>query len=171
MFSSWLVSLVTLAISILFFVASFSLKTMSGSDPVGPALFPHVVIVVTVATSVVLLVQLVRTADLNAAARAFRDFVTIRKGDGATRGLSETQRVAISMVLSAIYPLVMLKIGFILGTVLFMFVVAVMLRLKIVSSIVMSIVVSVSIYFLFSEILSARITPGEWFDVAALFPR
>lgn len=169
MFSSWLVSLVTLAISILFFVESFSLKTMSGSDPGGPALFPRVLVVITVATSGVLLVQLARATDVNAAARAIRDFVTIRKENGVAQGLSDSQRVAIAMALSVAYPLIMLKIGFILGTILFTSIIAAMLRLKIVSSLLMSVVASVSIYFLFSEVLSVRITPGQWFDVIALF--
>lgn len=164
MFTSWLVCVIAVALSVTFLIESFSLQTMVGSDPGGPALFPRIVIAITLLATAVTVVRLVRTSNLRLGVETAARFMGVAAGSGDERFRS-MRRVTFVMLLSLVYPWAMLKIGFILGTALFVAILMQMFRQGLVVTAAMSFGVAFAIHYLFAGVLSVRVTPGEWFDL------
>lgn len=164
MFSAWLVCILTLAMCTAFFIASFSLQTMLVADPAGPALYPRILIVIIGVALAVVLLRLVKFTDYR------REFVKIKAfmmlGESAShQDASLARRVAFAMLLSVLYPLVMLKIGFLLSTAVFAFVLMQMFEQKLWVSISLSIGLGVGLHYFFANLLNVRVIPGQWFDL------
>ncbi|WP_185961573.1 tripartite tricarboxylate transporter TctB family protein [Telmatospirillum sp. J64-1] len=165
MFFRLVVSSGALFLCVVFLVDSFSLRTMSGSDPGGPAMFPRILIALTGLCALIELFQILRSgnmAEIRAGASALFSF----RPEG---GPNAVQRVALTIVLSVLYPLVLLKVGFILATTLFVGALAMMLRVAPLKALGMGVVMSLGIFFLFAQGLDVRIPPGQWFDLQDLF--
>lgn len=130
-------------------------------------MFPRFLIAVTAVCATIELVSLIRANGMEGVRTAMGDFLTISATDANAR-LSPPQRVTLAMVLSAVYPLVLLKIGFILATTMFVMTLAFIFRIALPVSFVMGIIISVGIFVVFAEVLHVRVPPGQWFDIKGL---
>lgn len=166
MFSAWLVSVFALAICAVFFFESFGLKTMAGSDPLGPALYPRAVMAGTALAALVVLFKLARRTDFRAAIGQFGGaFGGASASGGSEETVSVARRVAFAMAISLLYPLAMLKVGFFLATAVFAFILMQMFEQRLWISLVVPVVLAAGLHFFFSDLLNARVVPGQWFDV------
>jgi len=169
MLAQWIVCLLALTLSALFFYESFFLKTFAGSDPGGPAMVPRILCVLTGALAVYHIVGLVRRLQLRRALRAARQALGTAAGPLSAETLSEGRRVALAMGLSIVYPWLMLKLGFILGTGLFSAALSAMFRVRPPAIAATALTVSIAIYYLFAHVMGVRVPPGQWVDVAQWF--
>ena len=165
--ASWLVPLFALAMSATFLVESFSLKRMPGADPAGPALYPRMVIAGTALAAIVILAQLAWRARGRVRLAGWRALFAAEGGAAEPAEPAEPGmglRIAIAMALTVVYPIAILKIGFVLAT--FLVTVALM-RLfdrRILAGVAIAAAVSLGLRCFFADRLGARIVPGEWFD-------
>lgn len=137
---------------------------MVGSDPGGPALFPRIVIAITLLATAITVVRLVKTSNLRLGFETAGKFMGIAPGSSDER-FKYMRRVAFVMILSLVYPWAMLKVGFVLGTALFVAILMQMFRQGFLVTGAMSFGVAFAIHYLFAGVLSVRVTPGEWFDL------
>lgn len=147
--AEWLVGVICLALSALLLRESFLLPRIA-VDPGGLALMPQVFAVVTGVAALFLLGGLVRDA----------------LGRGTTAvSLWEPwgrREVAVVAVLTALYPFVMLKVGFLIATMIYVAAVLVVLRAGLVTGATVTIVAPVGLYYAFDKVLRVHLPGGEW---------
>lgn len=168
MFAIWLVSLFSIVMSVVFFLSSFTLITMR-ADPGGPALLPQILCVFTATAALIQLVLVIRTRngipELQKSLSAF--FAQARLGIRPEE--AEGPRVFMVMLVSVIYPVLITQFGFILSTAALVGFLCWVCQLKPVRTLVLVLIIPSLIYWLFNDILNARVPRGEIIDILMLF--
>ncbi|MBM9606426.1 tripartite tricarboxylate transporter TctB family protein [Desulfopila inferna] len=154
---SLVISLLIALLSVFFLILARNLPHLSSVDPAGPALFPVAVACIAVfAVSLDLLIGIVKNNSFfkNAGAEFLSCF--------SDKHIATTLRLALVMVLSAIYPYFIIKIGFIAATAGYMFILMKIFKLPVLSSAAISILVAFLLNFTFVHLLQATVPEGEW---------
>jgi hypothetical protein len=163
MFAEYIVNLIVLLVSVVFFALTFSFPKIS-ADPGGMSLFPRAMCLIAGIGALCSLVSLIRRR----AERGFNPLALARRHlEAARRGtyhvqLSLARRIAWVFVFTIIYPWVMLKAGFLLSTVAYVFALMKLLGVKTLMGAVLSCVITGSIYLFFVLLVQAYVPPGEW---------
>lgn len=167
MFATWIVCLFALVMSATFFWQSFSIQTIA-ADPAGPAIVPQILCVLTgMAALAQMLKLLLAEGGLVTISTTVKDFLA--GFQGGLRGPEvDNQRVAFAIVLSALYPWAMQNIGFIIATAIMIAILSWLCQLRFWRGVAMSVITPVAIYYLFSEVLQARVPRGDLFDIFSL---
>jgi hypothetical protein len=159
MLAEWVIGLFGLVASIVFFLISFSFPEVS-ADPGGLALFPRIAAVLTGVSSAGLLASLVMRGGSAAALQTVaRFFVNWR--ESSSEGF-EIRRTTIILALCALYPLIVLKFGFFLGSLVFSFVLVLFYRGTMVQAAILSLVLAVALQLFFATLLGVFVPPGDW---------
>ncbi|QIE55676.1 hypothetical protein G5B40_09590 [Pikeienuella piscinae] len=167
MFANWLVSLFSIGLSLLFFGASFTLVTLR-ADPGGPAIVPQILCVLTiVAAGANLVLTIVKQDGARVVAATIRSFFADFKL-GVRAEKSEGPRVFVAMLLVCLYPLGITEFGFLLATAALVGLLCWICRLKVLRSVILMILTPTLIYWLFDEIMKARVPEGQIFDILML---
>ena len=153
------ITAISLLASIVFFVQSLRLPQLP-ADPGGPSLFPRLMCFVTGIAAIILLVQLFgnreKREEIAQAFAAFQQF-------GAKSEEAELSRRRLYIViLSALYPFFIVRLGFMISTIVFLFVVLKVFKVKFLPAAVYSLVLGYGVYYVFAEVLRAYIPPGMW---------
>lgn len=130
-----LFSLLTLAISIIFFIASFQYHGMKGDS--GPGTFPRMISVVTGVLSLVLMIQ---------------SFISTKEKPAAEEDTSTRREFWLTLILIALYLASWQYVHFIICTIVFLLLMSRVLKLPIVFSVIYSAVFAVGIYFIFANV-------------------
>ena len=168
MFSIWLVTLFSIVMSVVFFISSFTLVTLR-ADPGGPALLPQILCVFTAVAALVQIVLVIRTREgipeLQRSVRGF--FREARLGIRPEE--AEGPRVFLVMLASAVYPVLITQFGFILSTAALVALLCWICQLKPLRTLILVVLIPVLIYWLFNDLLRARVPRGEIIDILMLF--
>lgn len=168
MFANWLVSLFSIGLSLLFFGASFTLVTLR-ADPGGPAIVPQILCVLTIiAAGANLVLTIVRQDGLRAVAASIRSFFADLKL-GVRAEKAEGPRVFAAMLLAGVYPVGITEFGFLLATAALVGILCWICRLTALRSVILMILTPTLIYWLFDDIMQARVPEGQIFDILMLF--
>lgn len=162
------VPIVVLVISGVFFVDTFGFRQMANLDPGGPKLLPRLLIAIVSFCAVVELIRFFRTTSIAELKSAFGESFQWVSPRSATARFNSAQRAVIAIVLSLVYPMAIIRIGFILSTVVFITLLAMVFRARAWASLLVGVVVAVLFYFLFAEVLNVRVPEGAWFDIRSL---
>lgn len=159
MLAEWIVVLFSLVMCVVFFFTTFTFPKIV-SDPGGMALFPRIVIGILGISSLALLVTLVkRGSEYSATIKEFWE--AWKRGANDEQSMLK-RRLTYTIFLSMIYPWFILKIGFLVSTLLFVFLLTKLYRTKTVISVVFSIIVTGIVYGFFILALDAYVPSGEW---------
>ena len=160
MLAEWIIGLFGLVVSVVFFAISFSFPEVN-ADPGGLALFPRIAAVLTGVSCAGLLAGLVMRSGSAAAAlqTVARFFVNWRE---SSPGGFEVRRTTIVLALCALYPLIVLKVGFFLGSLVFSFVLVLFYRGTLVQAAILSLVLAVVLQLFFATLLGVFVPPGDW---------
>jgi hypothetical protein len=160
MLAEWVIGLFGLVASLVFFAISFSFPEVS-ADPGGLALLPRIAAVLTGVFSAGLLASLaMRGGSATAALQTVvRFFVNWR--ESSPEGF-EVRRSTIVLALCALYPLIVLKVGFFLGSLVFSFVLVLFYRGTLVQATILSLVLATVLQMFFATLLGVYVPPGDW---------
>lgn len=160
MLAEWVIGLFGLVASVVFFAISFSFPEVS-ADPGGLALFPRIAAVLTGVSCAGLLAGLaMRGGSASAALQTVsRFFVNWRE---SSPGGFEVRRTTIVLTLCALYPLLVLKVGFFLGSLVFSFVLVLFYRGTLAQAAILSLVLAVVLQMFFVTLLGVFVPPGDW---------
>ena len=153
------IAAISLLVSIVFFVQSLSLPQLP-ADPGGPSLFPRLMCFVTGIAAIILLVQLFGNREKKGEiARAFAAF---QQFGAKSEGAELARRRLYIIALSALYPFFIVRLGFLISTIVFLFVVLKVFKVKFLTAAVYSLVLGYGVYYIFAEVLRGYIPPGMW---------
>ncbi len=159
------IAIAALLISIVFFAMTFTFPTLPG-DPGGGALFPRILCIITGAAAVFLVVGLVRKhrADPRSPVESLKKFWgTWKKGTDDEASMI-TRRMTGVFIFSIVYPWFMVRAGFLLSTGVYVFLLMKLFRTKTVTSVVLSLITALGLYFFFIKVLEAYVPPGVWLE-------
>lgn len=106
MISEWIVSVMTLIMSVTFFVTTFSFPRLA-ADPGGLSLFPRILCIVAAVFSLIMIAQLLlrnragKTSPLASLKTLWRD---IWRRGAESDSASQSRRMMLVIVLSILYP-------------------------------------------------------------------
>lgn len=160
MLAEWVIGLFGLVASVVFFAISFSFPVVS-ADPGGLALFPRIAALLTGVSCAGLLAGLaMRSGSAAAAVHTVRRFF-VNWRENSPDGF-EIRRTTIVLALCALYPLIVLKIGFFLGSLAFSFVLVLFYRGTLAQAAILSLVLAVVLQMFFVTLLGVFVPPGDW---------
>lgn len=165
MIAEWIITIIALVISIVFFILSFDFPQLPG-DPGGGALFPRTLSVITGAAAIFLVVRLIRrpSSDTPGPLESLGTFYGLwRKGTGDEASVT-ARRMVYVFIFSIAYPWFIVKMGFLLSTGIYVFILMKLFRTKTLSSLVLSCITAFGLYFFFIKVLEAYVPPGEWLE-------
>lgn len=153
------ITLISLIVSVVFFVISLSFPELP-ADPGGPALFPRLMCCVTGIMAVIYAVQLLgnrnKREEITQALASFRQV-----GAQSPEGMLARRRLYV-IGLSAVYPLLVVRIGFFLSTIVFLFAILKTYKVQSLRAGAYSLALGYGVYYCFAEILRAYIPTGVW---------
>lgn len=168
MFFRLFVPVVTLVVCAVLFYETFTFRQMTNLDPAGPKVFPRILIGVITVCSILEIVRFFREVPIRELKGAFGEvFQWISPHSDMSR-FNPAQRAVVSIALSLIYPLAIVRVGYIISTCIFIVLLALLFRARLWMAILVGVVVSVGTFFLFAEVLNIRVPAGAWFDVRSL---
>ena len=130
-----LFSLLTLAISIIFFVASFQYKGMKGDS--GPGTFPQMIAAVTGVLSLILMIQ---------------SLISSKEKPAVEEDTTTRREFWLTLILIGLYLASWQYVHFIICTLVFLLLMSRVLKLPVIFSIIYSSVFAVGIYFIFANV-------------------
>ena len=160
MLAEWFIGLFGLVASVVFIAISFSFPEVR-ADPGGLALFPRIAAVLTGVSCAGLLASLMMRSGSAAAAVQSLTRLFVNWRENSPRGF-EVRRTTIVLALCALYPLIVLKVGFFLGSLAFSFVVVLFYRGTMVQAAILSFVLAAVLQLFFSTLLGVFVPPGDW---------
>jgi hypothetical protein len=163
MIAEYVVSVIVLLVSVVFFAMTFTFPKIS-ADPGGMSLFPRVMCLIAGIGALRSLVNLARKqleCGFNPLALARRNLEAARQG-AYGRQVAVARRMAWVFAFTIGYPWVMLKAGFLLSTIIYVFALMKLLGAKTLMGVVLSCVMTGMIYLFFVRVVQAYVPPGEW---------
>ena len=163
MIAEYIVNLIVLLVSVVFFALTFSFPRIS-ADPGGMSLFPRVMCLIAGIGALCSLVNLIRR-QVNS---GFNPLASVRRHLKAARHGAYDAQVGIArrmvwvFAYTIIYPWLMLKAGFLLSTITYVFALMKLLGARTVMGVVLSCVMTGMIYLFFVLVVQAYVPPGEW---------
>jgi putative tricarboxylic transport membrane protein len=160
MLSEWIISASALATSIIFFVITFSFPTTS-ADPGGLALFPRMAALLTGISSALFLVKLATgPRPLDAILQSLRRLLLFFKGMGDEA--KNLRRSVFVFAVSIFYPVAILKIGFLLASFAFSFILVRTYRGGMIPAFILSLCLALAMNVFFVSLLGATVPSGDW---------
>jgi hypothetical protein len=163
MIAEYIVNVIVLLVSTVFFALTFSFPKVS-ADPGGMSLFPRIMCVVAGIGALCSLVNLVRRqgeGGFNPLAWARGQLERATGGGNETRA-AVARRMAWVFAFTFLYPWLLLKAGFLLSTAAYVFALMKLLGAKTLIGVVFSCVLTGVIYLFFVLLVQAYVPPGEW---------
>lgn len=168
MFFRLFVPVITLAICAVLFYETFGFRQMANLDPAGPKVFPRILIGVIVVCSILEIVRFFREVPVRELKGAFGEVFQWISPHSDMARFNSSQRAIISIALSLIYPMAIIRVGYIISTCVFIILLALLFRARPWMAVLVGVVASVGTFFLFAEVLNIRVPAGAWFDIRSL---
>ncbi len=158
--AEWLVSILSLLVSVVFFIITFSFP-QTNADPGGLALFPRLFCAFTGGGSLVLLISLLRRpASRTGVAEALGKFRALWRKDASDGASALARLTTYVFALSIVYPAFIVWIGFPAATVAYIFILMKLLQSKTWISVVFSVILGGGLYFIFGRLLEVSLPVG-----------
>ena len=163
MFAEWFVALVTLLISIVFYVQARHFPHMA-ADPGGLCAFPQTLSVISALAALALIARLLREGATTRQWRALADWprFLVRPSAGEVDARRLFLQTLVVFTLSLAYPWLILKLGFLVGTGLFCFLLLATFGTPLLKNALVSVGVTVVIYAFFMGIIGVPGLGGDW---------
>ncbi len=165
MIAEWIIVIIALVISVVFFTITFTFPQLPG-DPGGGALFPRTLCVITGIAAIFLVVQLIRrlSSDTPSPLESLRKLCGLwRKGTRDEASVT-ARRIVYVFISSIVYPWFIVKMGFLLSTGVYVFILMKLFRTKTITSVILSSITAFGLYFFFIKVLKAYVPPGVWLE-------
>lgn len=159
----WFIGVLGLSLSALILFKSFELPQIA-ADPAGLALMPQIFASITGGAAVLLILRLVRDL-LSSSAKA--EVAESTSVPTSVEGVSATRRLLATAILTGLYPLVMMKLGFLLSTILYMGAILKVLGARPLPGAVVALVCPTVLFLVFDSLLNVYLPGGDW--LALLF--
>ena len=160
MLSELIIGTSALVASITFFVISFSFPTVT-ADPGGLALFPRMAAILTGISSTLFLIKLAAEHRTFApVVRTLNRFFILLLGAGTEA--RDLRRSIFVFALSATYPIAILKVGFLLASFAFSFILVLTYRGKIIAALILSLCLAIGLNVFFVSLLGVTVPSGDW---------
>lgn len=154
--AEWVVCILTLLVSGVFFTLTFSFPQLA-ADPAGMALFPRIASgFAALAAGAIMVRRLFRPAAPDMPANE-PFFIWLRQ--------LCRERPTRMIALSVIYPWFIIKIGFLIATAIYVFLLMRLFQARAVIAVPYAVVVASGIYVVFVYILEAYVPPGIWLEL------
>lgn len=165
MIAEWLISIIILVISFVFFALTFTFSDIP-CDPGGMALFPRAVSVIAGVAALLLMVRLLksRSSDTRGPLESIGKFFGSWKKGSNDEASVTGRRMTYIFLASIAYPWFIVKAGFLPATLAYVFVLMKLFRSKTLISIILSSIVASTLYFFFIKVLQAYVPPGIWLE-------
>jgi hypothetical protein len=165
MIFEWIIVILSLVISIIFFGFSMSFPELA-ADPGGPALFPKMMAVLTGISAIFLGVQLLYNDKAMAAVRAsITNLVHAWTVDRGAENATLQRRTVYTVILAIIYPYTILKIGFTISSIVFVFIIMRIYKSPLLKAAFFSLLAGLVLYYAFAKLLGAYVPTGEWIEL------
>lgn len=152
MISEWIISLTTLIISIYFFILTFQFPEVS-MDPGGLSFFPRILCLICGSASLVMIAKLIRNRgeSENSPVKFTRYFLSAWKKNIKISEYDYVRRMTYVFAASVIYPWLIVRIGFVLSTILYSFTLMKLFKTKTSISLFISASVAIGLFSLFCQ--------------------
>jgi len=172
MIAELIIILLSIFLGIVFMIQSFSFPSLL-MDPGGLRLFPIISATMLISGGIILFLNNYRKKliDVGKIKEKIYEFYTsilhyhIKREEKKTERLKILRRLFFIIFFSIIYPWLIMQIGFLISTTVYLFLLFIVFRVKKLKSIFLAIFVSIIVYILFFKILDGYILPGTWFDI------
>lgn len=171
MIAELIIILLSIFLGIVFVMQSFSFPSIL-SDPGGLKLFPIISAAMLISSGIILFMNNYRKKliDVREIKKKIYEFYTSlfyyhKDNEKKTEKLNILRRLFFIILFSIMYPWLIVRIGFLISTIVYLFLLFMVLRVKKIKSIFLAIFVSIFIYILFFKILVGYIPLGTWFDI------
>jgi putative tricarboxylic transport membrane protein len=160
MLSELLIGTSALVASIIFFAISFTFPAVT-ADPGGLALFPRMAAILTGTSSIFFLVRLAAEhRSFDPVIQTLNRFLVLFLGAGMES--NDLRRSIFVFALSAMYPIAILKIGFLLASFAFSFILVVTYRGAILAALILSLCLAVGLNLFFVSLMGLTVPSGDW---------
>jgi hypothetical protein len=166
MVAEWIIVIIALVISVVFFTITFTFPQLPG-DPGGGALFPRTLSVITGAAAIFLVVRLIRRPSsdtTNTPLESLRKFCGLWRKGTVDEPSVAARRMTYVFIFSIAYPWFIVKMGFLLSTGVYVFILMKLFRTKTITSVILSSITAFVLYFFFIKVLEAYVPPGVWLE-------
>jgi|SRR5699024_3242393 len=114
---------------------TFSFTSSFGSDNIGPAYFPRIILLIIMVTSIMEIIK---------------SFSEKKSSESIIPNKSSVIKISFFVLIIALYILVLGKIPFVIASFVMLFLLSIVLQLRLLPSILISIGLSVTVYLIFS---------------------
>jgi len=166
-----IIILLSIFLGIVFIIKSFSFPSIL-SDPAGLKLFPIVSAIMLISGGIILFINNYRKKliDIGKIKEKIYEFYASilyyhRHEEKKTERMKILRRLFFIILFSIIYPWLIVRIGFLISTTVYLFLLFMVFRVKKIKGIFLAIFVSIFIYILFFKILNGYIPSGTLFDI------
>jgi len=156
----WLVAIMALVMSVVFFQVARGFPRLT-ADPGGAALFPQVVAVFTGTMAMILIARLVLADPSFRGLRGAIAGLQLPRGESGELFL----RSVAGILLSIAYPYFVIKVGFIIASMVFVLLLMMIYRVSLLVSVPFAVVTGYAIYFVFNQLLGAFVPEGQWISL------
>lgn len=160
----WIISLFAFIVSLVFFVQTFTFPHVN-ADPGGLALFPRVFSIFTGLSALFLMISLSKhTAENPHRYVSLNNLRTLCKK--FTSGITPLlmRNTFYSIILCLIFPALIVMIGFLSSTIIFVFVLMKILGSKLLNSTLYSVLLGGSLYYIFAVIIGVYLPAGRFWE-------
>ena len=171
MIAELIIIILSIFLGIVFMIKSFSFPSML-SDPAGLKLFPIVSAIMLISGGIILILNNYRKKliDVGKIKEELYELYTSilyyhRHEEKKTERMKILRRLFFVIIFSIMYPWLIVRIGFLISTTVYLFLLSMVLRVKKIKGIFLAIFVSIIVYILFFKILDGYIPSGTLFDI------
>lgn len=166
MIAEWIISLMTFIIGVVFFITTFSFPKIS-IDPGGFSLFPRILSVGIVIASTLLIIKLIinRKNQPNTPVEFAKTFLRSWSEDSSSEMSGTICRMTYVFIISIAYPWFIVRIGFMLATLLYVGILMRLFKTNIIACFILAGLVAFGLHLFFVKVLQAYVPEGAWLDL------
>ncbi|MBW1698425.1 MAG: tripartite tricarboxylate transporter TctB family protein [Deltaproteobacteria bacterium] len=163
MFAEWIISVLALLMGAVFFIQSFTFPRLA-SDPGGFSLFPRILSVGIMVASGWLIVKLLRDRKCRpySPIEFTRKFLRAWRKGADDEPSDVIRRMSYVFVISIVYPWFIVRIGFVLATLLYTGILVRIFRTNILACFILATLVAFGLYLFYVRALEAYVPEGIW---------
>jgi hypothetical protein len=165
MIAEWIISLMTFIIGVVFFITTFSFPNVY-TDPGGFSLFPRILSVGIVVASALLIAKLFknRKNQPNTPVDFVKTFLKSWSKDSTSEISGNIRRLTYVFIISIAYPWFIVRIGFMLATLLYVGILMRLFKTNIITCFVLAGLVAFGLHLFFVQVLQAYVPEGAWLE-------
>lgn len=162
--AEWAVALLTFSVSLIFFVQTFSFPVIN-ADPGGLALFPRVFSLFTGSGALLLMISLFKNnGGFSFVLDSLSKLSMVWRKDALDEESILIRNTVYAFLLCLIYPALIITIGFLPSTIIFIFLIMRVLGSKVLNSTLFSVALGGGLYYIFAIVIGVYLPTGKLWE-------